>query len=181
MQRIARRYAKALFEQSKGDLAAAKKDLASLQVLEELFHHKDAGKILRSPVMPVALKKSLLEHGLEAGKADKGLKNLVATLLEVGREQALLDISSAYAEMVDAAEGTVKGDVSSAAALGQSELDAIGKSLETLVKKKVVLRPHVDQSLLGGFVARVGNYLVDMSLKTRLDGLAQGAVQDRHR
>ena len=63
-------------------------------------------------------------------------------------------------------------------ALNEADTKAIGDALSTLLSKKVEIKPTVDPSLLGGFVARVGNYRVDLSLRTKLDGLSQSAVQD---
>ena len=56
---IANRYARALFRFAEGDLSLAKSHYDALGAIDELFANSDAGKILRSPVMPEELKKEL--------------------------------------------------------------------------------------------------------------------------
>lgn len=178
MARIANRYAKALYQFAGSDLAKAKKLRESFQGVTQLFKVKESEKVLRSPVMPVSLKKSLLDYGLDQSQSTPEVRVLVQTLLESGRIGLLPEVAQAYGELLDQAEGVVKAELQSAVALTDGDTKAIGDALSKMLKKKVEIKPTVDPSLLGGFVAKVGNYLVDMSLKTKLDGLSQTAVQD---
>lgn len=178
MARIATRYAKALFQFAGGDLAKAKKQRDSFHGVVELFKVRESEKVLKSPVMPPALKRSLLEYGLKQSDATPEVTTLVSALLDAGRVNMLPEVAAAYGELLDQAEGVVKAEVSAAVPLAPTDTQAIGDALSTLLKKKVEIKPAVDPSLLGGFVAKVGNYRVDMSLKTKLDGLSQSAVQD---
>lgn len=178
MARIAHRYAKALYQFAGSDLAKAQKLRASFEGVTQLFKVKESEKVLRSPVMPASLKKSLLDYGLDQSQATPEVKVLVQTLLESGRIGLLPEVARAYGELLDQAEGVVKAELQSAVALGDGDNKAIGDALSKMLKKKVEIKPTVDPSLLGGFVAKVGNYLVDMSLRTKLDGLSQTAVQD---
>ena len=58
---IANRYARALFRFAEGDLAVAQSHHQALGAIDELFENPESGKILRSPIMPVDLKKELLD------------------------------------------------------------------------------------------------------------------------
>ena len=178
MARIANRYAKALFQFAGGDLEKAKKQRDSFQGVVQLFHVKESEKVLKSPVMPPSLKKNLLDYGLEQSNATNEVRTLVAAMLDAGRVDLLPDVAAAYGELLDRAEGVVKAEVTAAVPLQAADTQAIGDALSKLLKKKVEIKPAVDPSLLGGFVAKVGNYRVDLSLKTKLDGLSQSAVQD---
>jgi F-type H+-transporting ATPase subunit delta len=181
MSRIARRYARALYKICDSNLEKAKKDLESLKTLRVLFDDKDAGKILRSPVMPPDLKKTLLHYGLEKAVAGEDLKNFVDTLVSAGRVALLPQMIDAYGDLINEAEGKALAVVTSAVPLAQDDQDSIASRLAQILGKSIVLESKVDPSLLGGFVAKVGNYRIDMSLKTKLDGLAQSAVQDTFR
>jgi F-type H+-transporting ATPase subunit delta len=178
MSRIAKRYAKALFKVSEGDLGKAKRDLDSLETLRTLFEDKDAGKILRSPVMPPDLKKTLLYYGLEKAVADSSLKSLIDTLVSSGRVSVIPDLTSAFRDLLNEVEGIAYAEVESAADFSEEEKSAVSAQLSRILEKKVLVDTRVDPTLLGGFVARVGNYRIDMSLKAKLDGLAHSAVQD---
>lgn len=181
MSQVAKRYSRALFNISKGDLAKAKRQLEVLGVVKELFEGKaagDAGKILRSPAMPPDLKKALLDYGLDQAKADDDTRHLLSAVTNGGRISLIPEMHRAFAELIDEAEGVARAQVTAASALNAAESAEIGQTLGKLLNKKVTVDAAVDPSLLGGFVAQVGNYKIDLSLKTKLEGLAESAVQD---
>jgi F-type H+-transporting ATPase subunit delta len=178
MGRIAKRYAKALFTLASGDLAKAKKQGEALNALKELFDDPKAGPVLRSPVMPPELKKALLDYGLSQVAADDGVKKTVQTVLESGRVTLLLEVAKAYNEYIDEAEGVVRAQMASAVPLPPADQQHIAEALGQILKKKVDITAATDPSLLGGFAVNVGNYRIDLSLRTKLDGLATSAVQD---
>lgn len=178
MSRIAKRYGRALFNLTKGDLAKAKRHQASLVIVTELFDNPDAGRILKSPVMPPDLKKSLLDYALGQAKADDDLSHTLDTMALAGRVDLIPAMAKSFAELIDEAEGVIRADVASAVELKPADLAEISQALGQVLKKSVTVTPSVDPQLLGGFVAHVGNYRIDMSLRTRIEGLSQTAVQD---
>lgn len=178
MASIPNRYAKALYQLVGSDLVQAKKLRDSFSGLTQLFELKDSAKVLRSPVMPPDLKKKLLDYALDVTQAAPEVKQLTSALLAAGRIDILPEVAQAFFALLDQADGVVKAEVTAAVPLADADTRAIGDALSKLLAKKVEIKPTVDPSLLGGFVARVGNYRVDLSLKTKLDGLSQSAVQD---
>jgi len=179
MARIAARYAKALFKLANGDLAKAKKQAETLRILNELFEYPESNRILRSPVMPATLKKNILDYGLSQAQASEAVSHLIGTIVEVGRVPLIPAIIGAYDDLLDAAEGVARAEVASALPLPSEDLEAISGTLSRILgRQRVEIKQVVEPALLGGFVARVGNYRIDMSLKTKLDGLSQRAVQD---
>jgi F0F1-type ATP synthase delta subunit len=60
--------------------------------------------------------------------------------------------------------------------LGESELSAVRTSLRSLLGQEVRVTEKTDPTILGGFVVRIGNMLIDMSVKTKLNGLANSAL-----
>jgi F-type H+-transporting ATPase subunit delta len=67
--------------------------------------------------------------------------------------------------------------VRSAVKLDAGDFAAIVGILEKTWRKKVESTEEVDPGLLGGFVVRVGHAMVDLSLRTKLEALAQRAAQ----
>jgi len=82
-------------------------------------------------------------------------------------------IARAFSQMVDEKLGRVRATVSSAAPLGDSELQKIGAQLERATGKKISLEQKLDASLIGGISADVGGILFDGSVKTQLETLRQ--------
>ena len=173
---VARRYAKALFKVCNYDLAAGRALQSPLATIGELFEQNDAGKILRSPAMPLDLKKSLLDYALKAGNATNELKAFCDMIVDAGRVELVPDVIAVFGELLDEAEGTMEAEVTSAGELSSSDRTTIEGLVAGVVGKKIKLNTTVDQDLLGGFVVNVGNFKIDMSLKTRLDGLATQAA-----
>ena len=81
-----------------------------------------------------------------------------------------------YQGLIDEAEGRVHAKLNSAVELGAAEVKDVKAALEAVLKKKVEIGLVVEPALLGGFVVRIGNLLVDYSVRTKLEALAQNAV-----
>jgi F-type H+-transporting ATPase subunit delta len=129
--------------------------------------------------MPADLKLKLLEYALDQGKASTTTRNFIKALVEAQRTAIIPGVIDSFAELLNEAEGKVTAEVASAQPLDDAAKAEITAGLEKVLKKKIEIAPTVDPSLLGGFKVRVGNFLVDLSLKTRLDSLSAGAVADR--
>jgi F-type H+-transporting ATPase subunit delta len=178
MGSVARRYANALIKLSANDQAKANANLETFKVLSELFTNAESRRILLSPVMPVELKRNLLTYGLEQGAAKQELTALIDIIVEAGRVSEIPKVAEAYQKYLDEMQGMVKAEVVTAVALSADEKADVAKELSALVKKKVDVESTVDVNILGGFVAKIGNYRIDLSLKSKLEGLSQNAVQD---
>ena len=181
MSRIAKRYAKALLKLTSGDLAKAKKYRDNLVELKALFSLDEASRVLKSPAMPVDLKKSLLSYGLKAADAGTEVRHLVEAVVDAGRADLLPEISDSFSAYIDEVEGKVHAEVTSALPLSPEATNQIAAAVSHILHKKAEVTHHVDSDLLGGFVVRVGDYVVDLSLKSKLAGLTKSAVQDTFR
>ncbi|MDR1308365.1 MAG: ATP synthase F1 subunit delta, partial [Deltaproteobacteria bacterium] len=97
------------------------------------------------------------------------VSNFLRLLHDKGRLGKLADIASAYAQLCDEADGLLRGTLTTAAPLAKRELSAIKGALSTLTGAKVDLEVVLDPSIIGGLVARLGDLVVDSSLRTQLD------------
>ena len=100
-------------------------------------------------------------------------------VVNAGRAKLIPEIIASLDEIIATAEGRAAATIKSAVELPATEKDKLTRQLSTLIGKKIEADVVVDKSLLGGFVATVGNYLVDMSLKSNLDRIAQSAAAER--
>jgi len=90
---------------------------------------------------------------------------------------SLPDITDAFQEFVDSEKGVERAEIISAVPLTKTQLEAITKNLTLLVGKEISVTTLTDESIIGGFVARVGDRLIDGSVKTRLDDMKRELIK----
>ena len=164
---VARRYARSLFRID-GE-AKAERYLVLFSDVASLFANKEARKILLSPVMPAHLKQDLLELVFNEDKVDDQFKNFIKNLVIANRVDLLPEIGMGYQECVIDGRNQVSAEIISAHILESNTQQQIESHLQSIFKKKILLNLSVDSNLLGGFVIRVGNFLLDYSLKSKVD------------
>jgi F-type H+-transporting ATPase subunit delta len=101
------------------------------------------------------------------------VQRFVLLLLDRRRITALPAIARAYRELEDQHIGRVRAQVVSAQALAAGDLDRVRQSLEKRTGKKVLIEASVDAALIGGVVARVGDLVLDGSVRTQLASLRE--------
>jgi len=106
-------------------------------------------------------------------KADEHGRNFVRLLAQNQRLALLPEIAAQYALLRAAAENTVDVEVVSAIALSEAETEKFARALTRRLNRIVRLHPSVDPSLLGGAVVRAGDFVLDGSLKGKLERLGQ--------
>lgn len=111
------------------------------------------------------------------GHCDPLVANTVALLIDRGRLDLLPQIGGAFQTLRDKHEGIVRADVASAIVLDHAAQDSIRERLKTLFGGHVVAEFGHDASLIGGLVVRVGDRVIDGSVKTRLVGLKATLVR----
>jgi F-type H+-transporting ATPase subunit delta len=172
---IANRYARALLKMSESDAGLALRAENFLNACESLFEVSEAKKILKSPVMPQDVKKALLAYAAETSGAGKEFTNFAAIVVEAGRTTMIPDISRAFKHMLAEKRGVAEATATTAEPLSSELSSELNQTLEKVFKKKITLRNEVDKKVLGGVVVSVGNYTIDLSLKSRLNSVADFA------
>jgi F-type H+-transporting ATPase subunit delta len=94
--------------------------------------------------------------------------NTLQLLLKRGRILVLGDLNDAYAELAAEAAERIKVDVTSAVELPPEESQRIATRVEGMTGRRVELTQRIDPSVIGGLVLRVGDVIVDSSLKARI-------------
>ncbi len=172
---VARRYARALFalgqKQGEKELKAYGDDLASIaDVLEgspELF------RIFRNPVISVSEKKGILTKVLGKLKPSKTISNFCHLLADKGRLDHLTEIQVYYAKLLDDYQGVLRGEIVTAIKLADNlKQDIVGK-LEKQSGQQVTLDYKVDPEIVGGLVLKVGDKVLDASIKAQLQILKE--------
>lgn len=164
---VGRAYGRALFEAAleAGALPAV---LAQVPVVETALEG-DLAAFLVSPKAPMAARLAVVGE-IFAG-ADPPLAALLALAIRKGRAAQLPEILAEVRALDDAASGRATGKVTTAAPLSAGLKDELRLALSGRLGLELQLETAEDPELLGGFTARVGDRLVDASLRTRLERL----------
>jgi F-type H+-transporting ATPase subunit delta len=167
--RAAHAYAKAVFELAKerGQVAAIGQELDTVaaQIKAEPALQ---GFFARPWVTGAAKRAAALDIAARLGLSGLA-RDLVGLAADQGRAAQLAAISEAYGDLVDRDLGRVRVRVQTAVPLTEEERRMLGARLQrTLGGNEVILEETVDRSLLGGFIAESGSYVVDGSLEGQL-------------
>lgn len=170
---LAKRYAKALFAVGKEDGALADY-VESLNAMAELYATvPELGDALSNPMYPMEVREKVMEHVIASGGVPGVMGNFFKLLVQKRRADILPDIAQAFQAMVDADNNICQGTVVTAMEL-TSELSAqVKATLEKITGKQVVLTAQVDPSIIGGVVAKVGDLVLDGSIRSQLAGLKE--------
>jgi F-type H+-transporting ATPase subunit delta len=163
-----KRYAQAVFEIAleRNELDQWQSELAKLVRLVE-----DAALVtaLASPQFPFKEKAKLLTEA--AGKLNPRVLNLAFLLIARGRLDIIGQIAAEYQKLVDSHRGIERAEVTTAIPLDKEDKLKLTKHLEAVVGRKVLIEPEVDSGVVGGFVARIGDKLLDGSTRSKLTAL----------
>ena len=165
---IARPYAEALFKASAGNGAALKEQIASLAALAvnpELRQFAGNPKVAAVQVFDV-IAGVALSRGLSL---DAKIGNLLRTVLDNGRLDALPEIAAQYQALVNAGSGVSDVTIESAFPIEGTQLADVVVALEKRFGKKLNAKVVINTELIGGIRAAVGDEVLDTSIKARLE------------
>ncbi len=169
----ARRYSQAVFE-----IALERKELdrwqSDLRKIASLGEDATFMAFLESPKFHFGDKTRLLSERL--GDINPLALNLACLLVDRGRLNMVGDIADGYQRLLDSYCGIEQAEISTAVPLDDEDKIRLGEHLGAIVSKKVVLKPEVDSSLIGGIIARIGGKLLDGSTRSKLEALKRELV-----
>jgi len=170
------RYAQGVFEIAleRKELKRWQSDLSKMASLS-----KDAAFVaaLESPKFPLEAKVKLLSEQL--GEMNRLALNLACLLVARGRFSLVSKIADEYQRLLDIYYGIEPAEVVTAIPLSDADMQKLSERLSGVTGKKVVLKPEVDSSLIGGIIARVGGKLIDGSTRSQLQALKREVAGTR--
>jgi F-type H+-transporting ATPase subunit delta len=101
------------------------------------------------------------------------MKSFLNLLFDKGRIGFLREIASYYKDLADELKGVVKASIVSATELSSDAVNKIKEALSKKVGKNIVLKVEQDPSLIGGVVTKIGDLVLDGSVKTQLMNLRE--------
>jgi F-type H+-transporting ATPase subunit delta len=126
---------------------------------------------VRSPVFSREDQEKGMDAVLHRMEAAPLTRRFVLVLAAKRRLFALIDIINVFQALVAKMRGEVRADVTSARPLNDAEVAKLKAALKAKLGRDAMLDTHVDSSLLGGLVVKVGSRMIDSSLRTKLNGL----------
>jgi F-type H+-transporting ATPase subunit delta len=164
---IERVYAQALLElaRTEGRIDEVRDELNAIAGL--LDSEPGLAKLIDSRVLRSESLAQSLKH-LFAGKVSDVLYRFLQVLNAKGRLSSLPGVIRAFGQLVEAEHGVVEVQAFVAAELGEQQASLVASNIGKVLGKRVVLKQHVDPSLIGGLKLRVGDRLIDGSAATQL-------------
>lgn len=165
---IARRYAKALLLIGKDD-GQAETYREELEGLADLISgEKSLEAAITNPLYDTASRKRVLKAVVEKLELSDVMRAFILLLFDKNRIGSLDSINEFYQMLADELKGVARADLVSAAELPDETVDKIREALAKRTGKEVLLEVKQDPSLIGGLVTRIGDLVLDGSVKTQL-------------
>jgi len=171
-QTIVNRYARALLSLGLADGQYDRYGLELKELAGALAELGEEAEILVSPGYPAGLRRKILELILARAAVSPLVANFVQLLQDKEHLGRLGDVTAAYNALVDAEKGLVRAGLTSAAPLSEAEIEAVKASLGRFSGRQVELTASQEPALIGGVVVRLGDLIIDGSVRTQLGRMA---------
>jgi F-type H+-transporting ATPase subunit delta len=164
---IAKNYAETLLElaQRSGDLRVWGDMLD--QIAEAMESDKRLRVFLESPRVSAQRKNEVMQKAY-GGQLPRTFLRFLQALVSHRRQMLIPEIAHAYHDLVDQVEGRVHASVTVARAADDADQALVVTQLSRVLGKDVVPHFHVNPSILGGVIVRVGDTVLDGSVRRRL-------------
>ena len=169
MEDIAQVYARALFEvgQEQDKLDELREQLG--EFADAVHDNRDLSVFFFSPYFSSEEKKDGLERVLDG--ADEAFVNFLGLLIENHRMPAIFRIRREYDDLWEEENQLLPVQITSAIELDEDTVTHIGDTIGEQTGQRVDVSSNVDPDILGGIVLRVGNSILDASVRNRLENL----------
>jgi F-type H+-transporting ATPase subunit delta len=175
MEELAQVYARSLFEvgREQGKLDELREQVG--QFADALDANRELAVFFFSPYFSTKEKQEGLDSLLE--DADQSFLNFLSLLIENHRMPVIFRIRHEYERLWDEENRMLPVEITSAIELDQATTDSLLQTIGERAGRKVTLAARVDPDILGGIVVRVGNSILDASIRNRLEQLRRHVAQ----
>ena len=171
MSTLAERYALAVFElgTESGQLQQLSDQLRAFS--EAYAASDDLRSVLDNPLVADAQRSAVIEALVSRLRLGRLAQNTVRLLARRHRMTLIVDLARALGRLTDEKSGILRATVTSARPLSDAFCRQLTRELEQLTHRKILLDRQLDPGLLGGVVTRVGDRVIDGSIRGRLADL----------
>jgi F-type H+-transporting ATPase subunit delta len=168
---IARRYAGAMFEiglkQNKLD-----RTLEDVKEIAQVFANRKLAYLLREPKIPAQRKETAIHQAL-VGKVLPSSLNLALLVVQRRLTDLMPNIGSELEKLVLNYKNQAIAQVTTATKLDDAQMNLIKQALERRTGKTILVETKVQPEILGGVITRIGDQVIDGSIRYRLSALRQ--------
>ena len=165
---IARRYAKALLLIGKEDGQTEQYRQELGRITRILFQEKQLAETISNPLYNHGERKLVLQKTIDKLSLTKVMSSFLILLFEKGRIGFIDSINEFYQMLADEVKGVARASLISASELSAETIEKIRSALSRKTGKEVVLEVEQDPGLIGGIITRIGDLVLDGSIKTQL-------------
>ena len=165
-------YADALFEVARAEGTLGEVEDELFRFARTLEGSDELRTTLTDQALPAEKRQAIVED-LLGGRASPTTANLVSFVVGAGRARDLPKIIGRLVERAAAERQHDVAEVRSAVPLSKEQQDKLAKALSKATGKQVEVKVVVDESVLGGLVARIGDTVIDGTVRHRLDQLKE--------
>ena len=175
MEELAQVYGRSLFQAAleHGRIDELREQLG--QFADALDKQRELAVFFFSPYFSSEEKKQSLSTLLDG--ADELLLNFLSLLIENHRMPVIFRIRHEFDRLWDEENRTLPVEITSAVALDEETTKSLGRTIGERAGRKVTLAARVDPDIIGGIVIRVGNSILDASIRNRLEQLRRHVAQ----
>lgn len=169
------RYAKSVIElaQEQKSLEKVKEDM--LLIIKTIHENRELGVVLKNPIVPADKKKAILKALFEKRVQPLTYKTF-ELIVSKSRESILDEIAIEFINEYNTLKGIVVATVITPYKLEGKQRNEITKIVADITKMKVELTEVLDESLIGGFVLKIGDKQIDESVKSKLANIQRALV-----
>ena len=178
--KVSKRYAKALLSlgQEDGQFQEYGRDLRDFTGF--CAQHSEFRQVIANRVFTVEDRKKILQIILEKGDFPATIKNFLYLLLDKNRIGAIEEITGYYESLTDNLSNFARAEIITPRPLKDEALGRLEKVLEEMTSKKVKIQVKEDESLIGGILVKIGDLVLDGSLKAQINGLKESLKRGGH-
>jgi F-type H+-transporting ATPase subunit delta len=168
---IARRYAGAIFEIARKQ-NTVDRTLEDVKGIAQLFGHRKLAYLLREPKVPAQRKEKAIREALTPYVLPTSL-NLALLIIQRELVDVMQNIATELEGLVLDYRNQAIAEVTTATQIDEAQSTLVKKALEHTTGKQIIMHTRIDPAILGGVVARVGDQVIDSSIRNRLHVLQQ--------
>jgi F-type H+-transporting ATPase subunit delta len=166
---VARRYAKALIELGREDGLYEQYGRELRTIIPVFKGNLELSRTLLNPMYRLEERLNLMNSVAEGMKLSKVVSRFLAILVETRKISLLDDIGEAYSRLEDDLAGRIRATVEAAIDPKDEMIGDIKDKLKAITGKDVILAFRKDPTLIGGLVLKIGNTVLDGSVRTQLE------------
>ena len=165
-------YANGILELAMAEGEAERVENELFDIAQTLDKSAELRSTLTDPALPIERKQAVIDE-LLGGRASPLTIGLIQLIISQGRISELPAMATALSERAAETRSKALAEVRSAVPLDDETVERLAAGLSKATGKKVEVKVIVDESVIGGIVARIGDTVIDGSIARRVDSLRQ--------